>query len=157
MLQEVAQEWVKALRSGNYKQTHGYLNILESNERDVPVGFCCLGVLCEIAVNDGLVDNLDIYDVNADSRRRFDARTYDGASALLPGKVGQAYGIHDGDGGSLTIAEVREFISPDVLREIGGGQGEEFDNIKVTLVDLNDSGATFEQIANVIERYWEKL
>lgn len=33
--------WVKALRSGKYKKTTGYM--MKSG-----VGFCCLGVLCDI-------------------------------------------------------------------------------------------------------------
>ena len=38
-----AMKWVKALRSGKYKQTKG---ILKNSK-----GFCCLGVLCEINQN----------------------------------------------------------------------------------------------------------
>lgn len=33
--------WVEALRSGNYKQTKGYLHD--------DVGYCCLGVACDIS------------------------------------------------------------------------------------------------------------
>ena len=41
MNQEIKAKWVAALRSGEYKQTTGYL---EKN------GYhCCLGVLCEIS------------------------------------------------------------------------------------------------------------
>jgi hypothetical protein len=37
---EIAQKWVEALTSGEYKQTRRALKSIE--------GFCCLGVLCEI-------------------------------------------------------------------------------------------------------------
>ena len=37
---EIKEKWVAALRSGEYKQTRGYLS--NSN------GFCCLGVLCDL-------------------------------------------------------------------------------------------------------------
>lgn len=47
MKKEIADKWVAALRSGNYKQTTGMLN--RNNE-----SFCCLGVLCEIAIKDGV-------------------------------------------------------------------------------------------------------
>lgn len=40
MKQEIKTKWIKALRSGKYKQTTGTL-------KD-EVGFCCLGVLCDI-------------------------------------------------------------------------------------------------------------
>lgn len=36
------KEWLKALRSGKYKQGRGWL-------RDAEDGFCCLGVMCELA------------------------------------------------------------------------------------------------------------
>lgn len=41
MDQELKAKWVKALRSGDYKQTQDFL-------RDED-GFCCLGVLCDVA------------------------------------------------------------------------------------------------------------
>ena len=37
---EVKEKWLKALRSGEYKQTRA---CLKNNE-----GFCCLGVLCDL-------------------------------------------------------------------------------------------------------------
>ncbi len=43
--QEVKKLWVKALRSGKYKQTKDRLQD--------PTGFCCLGVLCDLAAKDG--------------------------------------------------------------------------------------------------------
>lgn len=41
MNKKLAMKWVKALRSGEYKQGTGKLNDGQGN-------FCCLGVLCEI-------------------------------------------------------------------------------------------------------------
>ena len=49
---EVKAEWVKRLRSGEYKQGKTFLHVKE-NERDF---YCCLGVLCEIAVDEGIVE-----------------------------------------------------------------------------------------------------
>jgi hypothetical protein len=46
MNQEVKEKWVKALRSGYYEQCKEFLSI---DNR-----FCCLGVLCEIAVREGI-------------------------------------------------------------------------------------------------------
>lgn len=42
---QVFKLWVKALRSGEYKQSEGSLK-----NKD---GFCCLGVLCDLAAKDG--------------------------------------------------------------------------------------------------------
>jgi hypothetical protein len=41
MKKSVAMKWVKALRSGKYRQTAGKLQDYK--------GYCCLGVLCEVA------------------------------------------------------------------------------------------------------------
>lgn len=45
---EVKAEWVKALRSGEYKQGKNALR----NDKDE---HCCLGVLCELAVKAGAI------------------------------------------------------------------------------------------------------
>jgi len=45
---QLLKDWVKALRSGEYKQTRDYLH----DEK----GFCCLGVLCDIALDDYWVE-----------------------------------------------------------------------------------------------------
>src|SRR4051812_29792359 len=47
--------WVAALRSGDYRQSSGQLHITEGV--DNVAGFCCLGVLCEIGVADGVVES----------------------------------------------------------------------------------------------------
>jgi hypothetical protein len=44
----VKELWVKALRSGKYKQGFGKL-------RDFDSTYCCLGVLCEVAVKQGVI------------------------------------------------------------------------------------------------------
>lgn len=43
MKQDVAKKWIKALRSGKYKQTKGVLR----DEINGKPAYCCLGVLCE--------------------------------------------------------------------------------------------------------------
>lgn len=43
--EEVIKMWVAALRSGEYEQARYQLNSGK--------GFCCLGVLCDLAVKDG--------------------------------------------------------------------------------------------------------
>lgn len=50
MNKSVAEKWVKALRSGQYKQ--GYNRLGNAAE----CSFCCLGVLCELAANEGIVE-----------------------------------------------------------------------------------------------------
>jgi hypothetical protein len=47
MKEEIKAQWVAALRSGRYEQTQGRL------QRDG--SFCCMGVLCELAVEAGVI------------------------------------------------------------------------------------------------------
>lgn len=44
MREDIEQQWVAALRSGEYKQGTGRLRYEEEGEQY----FCCLGVLCEL-------------------------------------------------------------------------------------------------------------
>lgn len=44
--------WVRALRSGKFPQTQGTL--CKIDEKGNAIGYCCLGVLCELAVKDGV-------------------------------------------------------------------------------------------------------
>lgn len=52
MNKEVKTKWVDALRSGDYKQIIEELQSLE--------GYCCLGVLCKLAKEDGI--GVDMYE-----------------------------------------------------------------------------------------------
>lgn len=47
-LNKVAQAWVKALRSGKVEQAHGRLGMDDGSR-------CCLGVLCDLAVEAGII------------------------------------------------------------------------------------------------------
>ena len=47
MKEDVMKLWVKALRSGDYKQGRGQLKRSEKNGN---TRFCCLGVLCDISL-----------------------------------------------------------------------------------------------------------
>lgn len=44
----IKAQWVEALRSGEYKQGKSKLHLVEENT------YCCLGVLCELAVKAGV-------------------------------------------------------------------------------------------------------
>jgi len=47
MNKDIKKKWVDALRSGEYKQGKGQLRLYD-------VSFCCLGVLCNLAMKEGL-------------------------------------------------------------------------------------------------------
>lgn len=46
MEKKQAMKWVKALRSGKFKQAQSQLCTLDRNDK--PDGYCCLGVLAHI-------------------------------------------------------------------------------------------------------------
>ena len=83
MKKEIAEKWVAALRSGDYKQHTSFLANAARTEH------CCLGVLCELAVKDG-VEMEVLYE---------DTRTYtrfDGEGSHLPDCVqdwADTYGV----------------------------------------------------------------
>lgn len=85
MKAEVKELWTTALRSGEYEQTKGRLAVLKTGDADnVPEGYCCLGVLCELAFKAGVpmkVTNL------ASDDGDFVFRSYDDSSGTLPFSV----------------------------------------------------------------------
>lgn len=119
---EIKALWLAALRSGEYKQGRGAL----SSDGE----YCCLGVLCDI-----MVKQLDLeLEVKEDVECCTQCKnkvSYDGATSFLPRKVAEAAGI-DPQGKLPTVHYTN---------------GEGFD----TLFALNDEGASFNYIANVIE------
>ena len=50
--QKIRRSWIRALRSGKYKQTDTVLHRTEEGNDY----FCCLGVLCELAVKEGIIE-----------------------------------------------------------------------------------------------------
>lgn len=114
MNQEIKSRWVTALRSGQYRQ--GRLALRNTSDE-----YCCLGVLCEIAVQENVIPepvrNMDLY-------RYGDAD--DSNSSYLPLSVQMWAG--------LTKNPVVTSGSDDVL-----------------LADLNDAWKSFEEIADLIE------
>ena len=52
----IKARWLAALRSGDYTQGVDYLHQIEEDKEHT---FCCLGVLCELAVEDGKAQRYD--------------------------------------------------------------------------------------------------
>lgn len=126
MKHTVAMKWVAALRSGKYSQAKYSLQ-----DRH---GFCCLGVLCEVAKAEGI-------EVLAD-RDGMLAGTELGSQRY----VKEWAGVKSSNG-NLPKKAVASL--PAHLRE----------NPKiVSLAEFNDRGNyNFKQLANLIEKYWRSL
>jgi len=119
----VKDRWIKALRSGEYKQTRGALR--KSNGEP---SYCCLGVLCNIYLSDGNnvtwgQDDEFYYPEGGGSS------AYKRIRGILPSVVMQWAGLND------SKAQFR------------GGEAY----TDSTLAGVNDNGKSFEEIANIIE------
>lgn len=126
MKQEIADRWVRELRLPGRPQIQGNLSSL--------IGDCCLGVLCKIAVEDGVIEtiysnneNLIRYGVNDD----FDVYN-------LPRAVIEWAGMHS------------------VTGEFDGSLIDGFET-RNDLALLNDRGRTFSEIADIIEAHVQEL
>jgi hypothetical protein len=124
---DVKAQWVAALRSGEYAQGR---EVLHSTEYD---SYCCLGVLCDVAVKSGL-------DIPVD---HMPAATFYGEKhCTLPAGVMEWAGLDEELPGTSIDMHV---VSPDEYDEYDEGA------YPANLANLNDLGWSFEQIADVIE------
>lgn len=115
MNQDVKEQWLTALRSGDYPQTQGCLR--DDN------GYCCLGVLTDIAVKNKVIPEPDRYG------DRF--RYFDGEGSLLPFKVTKWAGLDSPNPAVRVHLEDRER--------------------RQCLSELNDEYMSFDEIADLIE------
>ena len=118
---EVKEKWVEALRSGEYKQGTNYLR--SHNDR-----FCCLGVLCDIAEKEGIVEAERYWEFDDEVEDDpFANYSYDGTDTSLPIPVRIWAGLDPEEGWNPML-------------------------VSDSCIQLNDSeGFTFEQIADEIE------
>lgn len=121
-----AKLWVDTLRSGKFEQTEEALTRL--TEEGEVAACCCLGVACELALQAGV-----------------DITRLDGA-----GRGEAAYQWENGSTEMVLPEPVREWLG---LQTYEGtyvipGWG---DDVSTSLAEQNDAGATFEQIAEIIE------
>lgn len=124
---EIKERWVAKLRSGDYAQTDGRL--ADSS------GFCCLGVLCEVAVEDGILikveDPAESDDVEKTVYKYLDKVEGYGSVAVLPDAVVEWAGL--------------PYYNPYVKVEES--------NPEMPISDVNDDlKYSFSQIADLIEK-----
>lgn len=130
MKKEVAKKWIKALRSGKYKQGQCYLKQFYDNGK---TEHCCLGVLCEL-YNDTMKKNhKKTLSTKVRNKITTDCVVFNNREGELPRVVMKWSGIND---------PIGRFGD---LNNIG------------SLADMNDSGKTFKSISNFIEKNVENL
>lgn len=132
MNRDVGRLWVKTLRSNRFKQGRGYLG--------GEAGHCCLGVLCELAVEAGVITRAD------DDRTMTDVLiyAYRGPSAVsgyrefLPPEVVEWAGLPNASPSVPAAVVPRSVYAAEIFQD-------------PSLASLNDYGTSFDLIADMIE------
>jgi hypothetical protein len=102
-------EWIKALRSGEYKQISGKLG--DNN------GYCCLGVACEVYRKQFPLELVV---------RGYGDRVYDGFYGELPPVVREAFGLDNeqmglcmemNDNQGKTFSEIADYLEEEMNNE----------------------------------------
>jgi len=130
MRKEIAKKWVAALLSREYEQARGYLHTEH--------GHCCLGVLCDLH-----------------QRETGDGEWRPWGS----GDAGHSQCYRDGLGidgeytpppGVLAWADMAEDPKVFFRHRLGNA-------MRAGIVNLNDGGYSFRELAELIEEQWESL
>jgi hypothetical protein len=126
MDQRVKQLWVDELRNGGHEQGTGYLK-RQHPGNDTPE-YCCLGILCEIAVREGVIAPAvaSAFEAWVDTIYSYEG----GENKLLPRDVQRWAGLEGAD----------------VKVELTDDEGPRF------LAGINDTGIPFTVIADLIEK-----
>jgi hypothetical protein len=123
MRTDIKELWVAALRSGAYRQGTGALKV--TTRVGEGTGYCCLGVLCELAVTAGMIPP---------------PTKTDGLSSDH-----WTYGIGESVHDTILPAIVRDWAG--ILSRNPAINGHP----QSTLAGANDSGLSFGEIADIIE------
>lgn len=115
MKPEVKEKWIDTLLSGKYEQGREELQTADGK-------FCCLGVLCEMAIADGVVVDVE----------KAGTVTYNGEYQFLPYEVQQWAGMKSNDGEFSEYNELENYA-------------ESF-----SLAVMNDAGKTFPELVDKI-------
>ena len=135
---QVKRAWIRALRSGEYEQYHqGALSSRRDHHPEEPDQFCCLGVLCDIYIQQNDIDEAEL--------RLWESRgMLYSETELLPTFVYEWAGLSTGSP-SVYLDDDGEPIT--VTSEDAYDSYNEHD-----IADLNDSGYTFRFLADCIEK-----
>lgn len=164
MKADVAAELVKRLRSGDYKQ--GTEKLAASRQNDDNLYHCCLGVLCEMAAEEGVVQRLEETEPTwteeePDDEYNRKVINFVGKNgnhdATLPIEVVEWAGIVtvvDDYAGHDSDTEPRALPNFDDFEGVGRFEAGIWVTTKdadKTLAGMNDNGKSFEEIATFIE------
>lgn len=120
MNEAIKARWVEALRSGKFEQ--GRFKLSADGK------FCCLGVLCELAVEDGVIEKEETVPIGGSADQRI--AVYAGFDTALPWQVVKWAGLSRRD------ALVRDKGEPMTLAQANDHRDKTFDDI-ATLIEEN--------------------
>lgn len=89
----LVKKWIKALRSGKYKQGRGYLARYNKKKE---LRYCPLGVLCDLAVKDGVIQKPKTFD---------NIMYFSGSAYGVPEKVKKYVGLRTSYGNGIMLGE----------------------------------------------------
>jgi hypothetical protein len=155
--QAIMKRWVKALRSGKYRQTREQLRAADAEGQPTD-GFCCLGVLCDLFAKDHPDAKwLSKPEAEAALKGHIIGCAFSTAvkklddvamrAGVLPDPVLRWAGMKENSG---------KFTLPDSVRERDLGADIAWGAERLS--ELNDAAEwNFKQIAAFIEKHWRKL
>lgn len=139
MDREFKAKWVAALRSGEYGQSVGGLKQIISQNPDgsYKIGYCCLGVACDIS---GLGEWVQGPNGTWTYSYSTGSSSWDSSEVVLPDTVAVELGLDI----------VGEFEYGFTVRN---WDGDDYVKHEMWLTSLNDAGFTFGQIADIIDYF----
>ncbi len=131
MKKKIADKWIAALNSGDYKQGKWRLKTDDAN-------FCCLGVLCDLAVKEGIAKEVvTFYNGNKKISGYFSKKQAEGKTAFPM--------FHEIEDGIVKWSGMKS------------SRGE-IKGTDKSLTNFNDSeGKTFTEIAEIIKENYKNL
>lgn len=126
MNENIKTLWLEALRSGDYQQGK---SVLQGDGK-----FCCLGVLCDLAERAGVIEGVSQPSARTDYET---VRVY-----------------KDGYAGTFNQTEVLPLKVRDWAQISDASPLVSLPAMNPSLAELNDSGMSFNEIADVIEEHF---
>jgi hypothetical protein len=165
MYTDLKKEWLRRLRSDEYKQGTARLCGIETTGDEEVKRFCCLGVATDMAAEEGVVrwdeTRRKEFEVGIEQVPVVAPGSSMPETGLLNKEVMNYMGIPESNP-SLKLGDIFRVLEDrytqdeilDKLDELGWSEREACDYLSehpVPLAKVNDSGFTFEEIADVIE------
>jgi hypothetical protein len=129
MKESVKNLWVEALRSGEFKQGTGELKNSDN-------AYCCLGVLCEIY-------SKEMKRMKKKAPKFEEDNSYLNKQGVLPEEVMKWSGMNSEEGSLNNSYKIKANLKNSTSYSY--------------LITLNDDGASFKRIAQIIEKEYKNL